>query len=138
MGFLYNPRGRSLINFRIRIRYTIVEELEYCIIALNKSWEGEPGNTVNYAVAVRLSEAWYFIPIAITGSLFPAIIKAKKISAQLYHDRFQMLCDLIVWLAIAIAIPITFFADDVVNILFGIGYSKAGTALSIRTLNGYS
>ncbi|MHC4728644.1 MAG: flippase, partial [Planctomycetota bacterium] len=41
----------------------------------------------NYAVAVRLSEAWYFVPIAITGSLFPAIIKAKKISTQLYHDR---------------------------------------------------
>jgi O-antigen/teichoic acid export membrane protein len=90
----------------------------------------------NYAVAVRLSEAWYFVPIAITGSLFPAIIKAKKISTQLYHDRLQMLYDLIVWLAIAIAIPITFFAGDIVNILFGVGYSKAGTALSIHIWAG--
>ncbi|MGB5850444.1 MAG: flippase, partial [Ignavibacteriaceae bacterium] len=32
-----------------------------------------------YAAAVRLSEAWYFIPIALTNSLFPAIINAKEI-----------------------------------------------------------
>ena len=31
-----------------------------------------------YAVAVRVSELWYFIPLAIVSSLFPAIINAKK------------------------------------------------------------
>ena len=29
-----------------------------------------------YAAAVRLSEVWYFIPIVITASVFPAIIPA--------------------------------------------------------------
>jgi O-antigen/teichoic acid export membrane protein len=32
----------------------------------------------HYAAAVRLSEAWYFVPMAITSSVFPAIINAKK------------------------------------------------------------
>lgn len=36
----------------------------------------------NYAVAVRISEAWCFIPMAITSSVFPAIINAKKISEK--------------------------------------------------------
>jgi len=31
-----------------------------------------------YAAAVRLSETWYFIPMAISSSLFPAILNAKK------------------------------------------------------------
>jgi len=31
-----------------------------------------------YAAAVRLSEVWYFIPIVVCNSLFPAIVKAKK------------------------------------------------------------
>ena len=61
-----------------------------------------------YAAAVRLSEAWYFIPMAIVSSIFPAIINAKKISEELYHARLQKLYDLMVWMAIAIAIPMTF------------------------------
>lgn len=40
-----------------------------------------------YAAAVRLSEAWYFIPMVIIPSLFPAIINAKKISEELYYTR---------------------------------------------------
>jgi O-antigen/teichoic acid export membrane protein len=31
-----------------------------------------------YAAAVRMSEVWYFIPVVISSSLFPAIINAKK------------------------------------------------------------
>ncbi len=40
----------------------------------------------NYAVAVKLSEVWYFIPMIITSSLFPAIINAKKVSEELYEN----------------------------------------------------
>jgi len=31
-----------------------------------------------YAAAVKLCEAWYFVPIAVMASLFPAVIKKKK------------------------------------------------------------
>ena len=61
-----------------------------------------------YAAAVRLSEAWYFIPMAIASSLFPSIINAKKVSEKLYLERLQRLYSLMVWLAIAIALPMTF------------------------------
>jgi len=55
-----------------------------------------------YAAAVRLSEAWYFIPMAITSSVFPAIVNAKKQSEELYYQRLQKLYDLMVWMAVAI------------------------------------
>jgi PST family polysaccharide transporter len=30
-----------------------------------------------YSVAVKISELWYFVPIAIVNSVFPSIVKAK-------------------------------------------------------------
>ena len=85
-----------------------------------------------YAAAVRLSEAWYFIPMVIASSLFPAIINAKKHSEKLYYERLQKLYDLMVWIAIAIALPMTFLSDWVVNLLYGEQYNQAGSVLMIR------
>lgn len=89
-----------------------------------------------YAAAVRLSEAWYFIPAVIAGSLFPAIVNAKKISEELYYARLQKLYDLMVWLAIAIALPMTFFSDWLVEILYGATYNQAGNVLMIHIWAG--
>ncbi len=90
----------------------------------------------NYAAAVRLSEAWYFIPMVIASSLFPAIVNAKKQSKELYYVRLQKLYDLMVWMAIAIALPMTFLSDWVVNLLYGNQYSQAGDVLMIHIWAG--
>ncbi len=84
-----------------------------------------------YAVAVRLSELWYFIPMVISSSLFPAIVNAKKISEELYYKRLQKLYDLMVWIAISIAIPMTFLSDWIVNLLYGVQYSESADVLKI-------
>ena len=89
-----------------------------------------------YAAAVRISELWYFIPMVITSSLFPAIINAKKISEELYYARLQKLYDIMVWMAIAIAIPMTFLSDWVVNFLYGSQYNQAGSVLMIHIWTG--
>ena len=90
----------------------------------------------HYAAAVRLSEAWYFIPVAITSSLFPAIINAKKQSKELYYQRLQKLYDLMVWLAVAIALPTTFLAPWVIRVLYGEAFSPASGVLSIHVWAG--
>ncbi|MBN2825888.1 MAG: flippase, partial [Campylobacterales bacterium] len=89
-----------------------------------------------YAAAVRLSEAWYFIPMVIASSLFPAIINAKKHSEELYYARLQKLYDLMVWMAIAIALPMTFLSDWVVHLLYGEQYNQAGSVLMIHIWAG--
>jgi O-antigen/teichoic acid export membrane protein len=85
----------------------------------------------NYAVAVRLVEIWYFIPIAVTKSVFPAIINAKKISEKLYYERLQKLYDLMTWSAIGIALPIMLFSHNIIKLLFGIQYQEAVGVLKI-------
>ena len=90
----------------------------------------------NYAVAVRLSEAWYFVPMAITQSVFPAILHAKNQSEKLYHARLQRLYDLMVWLAVAVALPTTFLSGWLIGLLFGKEYSQAGGVLAIHIWAG--
>ena len=89
-----------------------------------------------YSAAVRISEAWYFIPMVIASSLFPAIINAKKQSEELYYARLQKLYDIMVWMAIAIALPMTFLSDWLVNLLYGGQYNQAGSVLMIHIWAG--
>jgi O-antigen/teichoic acid export membrane protein len=85
-----------------------------------------------YSAAVKLSEAWYFVPVIISNSLFPAIVNARKINQVLYHQRLQKLFTLLIWLAIAVAIPMTFFAAIIIDLLFGHQYQGAEGALTIH------
>jgi O-antigen/teichoic acid export membrane protein len=90
----------------------------------------------NYAVAVRLSEAWYFIPMAITSSLFPAIINARNYSKELYHARLQKLYGLLTWMSISIALPITFLAEEIIQLLFGGEFLLAAGVFKIYIWSG--
>jgi O-antigen/teichoic acid export membrane protein len=84
-----------------------------------------------YATAVKLSEAWYFIPVALTSSLFPAIVKAKQVSEELYINRMQKLYDILVWMAIAIALPVSIFSGNIINLIFGGEFHTAAPVLTI-------
>ncbi len=89
-----------------------------------------------YAAAVRLSETWYFVPVVVAASLFPAIIGSKQKSADLYRDRLQKFYKLMTWLALSVALPITFFSDWIVNLLYGSDYQAAGRVLMIHIWTG--
>jgi O-antigen/teichoic acid export membrane protein len=85
-----------------------------------------------YSAATRISEVWYFIPMMIVASVFPAMLEAKKQSDVLYQQRFQRLYDLMVWLSFAVALAMTFLAGPVVVFLYGPAYAAAGTVLAIH------
>ncbi len=89
-----------------------------------------------YAAAVRLSEAWYFIPTVICSSLFPAIVNAKGISEKLYYNRIQNLYDFMVYISLSIAIPMTFMSDLIVDFLYGNAFQQTGEVLSIHIWAG--
>lgn len=85
-----------------------------------------------YSSAVRISELWYFIPVAITSSVFPSIVKAKQIDENLYYQRLQKLFNLMVFTALIIAVPMTFLSGFVVTLLFGQEYLESAGVLSIH------
>lgn len=86
-----------------------------------------------YSAAMRLVEVWYFIPMIITQSVFPAIVNAKKISEELYYKRLQKLLSLLIWIAILIALPISIFSKQIIYFLYGEKFLEASNVLAITS-----
>lgn len=89
-----------------------------------------------YSAAARLSESWYFIPVAIVTSVFPAIIHARKTDSARYHKRLQNLYDLLVLISLPVAIVVSLFANQIIHVLYGNPYQGAGILLSIHIWSG--
>ncbi|HMO77683.1 MAG TPA: flippase [Candidatus Paceibacterota bacterium] len=75
-----------------------------------------------YDAAVRLTELWYFIPSIIVGTLFPAIINAKKTGHSLYRKRILALFALLGLLSGLIALTVSILAGPIVKLVFGNGF----------------
>lgn len=89
-----------------------------------------------YAAAVKLSETWYFIPAVITTSVFPAIVNARKVGADLYRSRLQGLYDLMTLLSVSLAIVISLISAPVVEWVFGAAFASAGPVLALHVWAG--
>ncbi len=85
-----------------------------------------------YAVAARLSEAWYFFPTIITTSFFPLLILAKKESEEKYKHTLLDLSRKLFFCALIISIFITIIAHTAINILYGEAYAESATILIIH------
>lgn len=84
-----------------------------------------------YSAAVRISEAWYFFPVIITATAYPAIVKSR-VDSFIYFSRIQNLYVLMFWLAFLISIPVSVFSKDIINLLYGSDYNEASKVLSVH------
>ncbi len=89
-----------------------------------------------YAAAVRISEIWYFVPIALAGSTFPALIESKKRSDEVFFNRLQHLYDVLVGLGIGVAVVMTFLSGPVIRLLYGHGYTGSSAPLKVLIWSG--
>jgi PST family polysaccharide transporter len=86
-----------------------------------------------YSAAVRVSEVWYFVPAAIASSVAPAIYALKReANESLYYQRIEELLRLLSFVAIIIAVPMTFASAKVITTLFGSEYIAAAPILAIH------
>jgi len=90
----------------------------------------------NYSVAVRISEAWYFIPMVISSSVFPAIVEVETVSEELFYEHMQKLYNLMAFLAYVVAVPVAFFSKEIILVLFSSAYAEAGPLLAILVWTG--
>ncbi|WP_415906456.1 flippase [Neptuniibacter sp. QD72_48] len=85
-----------------------------------------------YSAAAKVSQVWYFIPMIIVSSVFPAILKAKMRDETQYYQRLQRLFDLMAWLSFVVAVPLTLVATPLMVIVFGDLYEQSGAVLAIH------
>jgi O-antigen/teichoic acid export membrane protein len=82
-----------------------------------------------YSVAVLIAEMLYFIPVTVSSSIFPSVVRAKGVSEEFFHSHLQRFYNLMAFLAYSVALPVTFLAGWLVPFMFGANYSKAGPML---------
>lgn len=89
-----------------------------------------------YTTVVNLSESWYFIPVAISGSLFPAIMGFRKNNPAQYQKRLGQLYDLLVVLSVGIAICMTFASPYIYELLYKPEYFEGHRILQVHIWAG--
>jgi polysaccharide transporter, PST family len=85
-----------------------------------------------YSAAARVSEVWYFIPVAIVDSVTPAIFRSKQVSERLYYARLARLFSFLVLVSLAISVPLAICAPLVIRGLFGASYAAAVPILAVH------
>lgn len=91
-----------------------------------------------YTAAVKITEVWYFIPMSIGSSIFPAIIKSKEQGEAIYYKRLQKMYDFMSLLGLTVAIATTFLAPFVIRLLYGEAYMGAVSVLTVTIWTGIS
>lgn len=84
-----------------------------------------------YSAAVKLTQVWAFLPGLVIGSLFPAIVNARKIDFSVYAKRFKKLSLLTVSITLMIALPLYVFAPFIIKIIFGEAFLGATPILRV-------
>lgn len=144
--FFYNKNNQSVLQWRFN-KALARETLKECwpmmisglviiiymrIDQVMIKWLLDVESVGYYSAAVRLSEIWFFIGAVLCNSLFPALVKAKISSEELYNSRLASLLTLNVIIALAIIVPISFFSSTIISILFGPEFMPASSVLAIH------
>jgi O-antigen/teichoic acid export membrane protein len=89
-----------------------------------------------YSIAVRLAEAWYFIPAVIVNTLMPYFVELREKNKDLYHFRLTQLYSLMFWMGVGVGGFVIFFGEDIIGLLFGESYVGGYKALVFNIWNG--
>ncbi len=146
-GFIYAYRAREGTPWNWSFRKAVAKEL------LSESWPlalygialniqaridqvmlGKMMNNYEvgqYSVALKFIEIFGFVPVVLMNTFTPAVTKAKVTDERLYHSRLVNLYRLMFLTFLLVALPVYFFAKDVIVFLYGAEYQAAGYLLSL-------
>jgi O-antigen/teichoic acid export membrane protein len=85
-----------------------------------------------FAAAVRFSEIWYFIPIALSSSLLPSLIRTQQADSAEYETRIGLFYDLNAGLAYALIVVLAPTAPWLLHLVYGSGFAGAADVLQIH------
>ncbi len=84
-----------------------------------------------YSAATRVSEVWYFIPVAIVNSVSPAIMRVKN-SPELFYGRLRKLFSLMTITACLIGSIVALASHAIIRVLYSNSYSGAAPVLAVH------
>lgn len=90
-----------------------------------------------YSVAIRISEAWFFAPLALSVSVYPKLMELKLSDPLAFQHRSQDYFDVMSLLGMIAACSISLVGGLVIRLLFGDAYAPAATILALHAWSGY-
>jgi O-antigen/teichoic acid export membrane protein len=85
-----------------------------------------------YTAATRFTEIWFFLPVALAGSVLPSILRARERGAEAYAARLQGYFDLSAGLGFGIAIATTLAAPGLIRLAYGPAFAEAAPVLALH------
>jgi PST family polysaccharide transporter len=142
----YHVKGLTLRNWSakytrakklLRDSWSLILSSTFVIVNLNidKVMVGEISgrNEVGlYSAAAALSGVWYFVPVAIGISIAPALTEENERNVSMYDAHLQRIYCFMTQITLMLAFPITFFSENIIDILFGSSYFSASQMLSVH------
>lgn len=95
-----------------------------------------PAAVGTFAVAARLSELWYFVPVAIVASAFPSIVAVRETDRNSYMRRIEVLTFSLVLLAYIVVAFSNWLVAPLLPTLFGDAYASAAPVLIVQVWCG--
>ncbi len=87
-----------------------------------------------YSAAVKISSAWYFIPLTIGWSIQTAFVKAKQRSESQYLDLLRQTFAAMAFFAYLLIIIFGIYGPPIIDFLYGSDYQIAGEVLSLHII----
>ena len=85
-----------------------------------------------YSAATRLTEIWYFVPVALAASVLPALLRARAAGEAAYRGRLQHYYDLSAGAAYGLSVPMALAAPWIVRAAYGEAFAAAGPIVAVH------
>ncbi len=88
----------------------------------------------NYSAAVRLSDAWYFLPMTVSSVFYPLALLYQKEKDNRY---IQLIFDLTFWVSVVVIGVALFFSDEIFFLMFGDRFMVDKLLLNLLFYSGF-
>jgi PST family polysaccharide transporter len=85
-----------------------------------------------YSAATRISEIWYFIPMAVTTAVLPVLVQLREKDTSAYHARLAQLFRGFALVSVCVSVIVTLTAGNLVSLLYGPAYQDAAPVLALH------
>lgn len=84
-----------------------------------------------FSTAARLVEVMMYVPMMLTQTISPILVRKRKDSQSLYEDRAQHFMNIVFWGTLILSVLVSVSAYYLVRYTFGVGYLAAVPVLQL-------
>ncbi|MGK7922750.1 MAG: flippase [Trichodesmium sp.] len=84
-----------------------------------------------YSVAVKLSEIFNFLPVLLSQSILPSVVKKSQEGEDILLETMQTIYDIMAVIWFFTALVVSIFSASIISIVYGDAYSDSAIVLSI-------